>query len=94
MEELNDSTYSMEWIEGSELTSIRDKSIIKNELDFVRMAVILSQHLDILHSNSFFHCDIKPANIMVKYFIFIILRIFFIFIILRIFFTKYFFKIL
>eukprot|EP01091_Cochliopodium_minus_P004464 TRINITY_DN14358_c0_g1_i1.p1 TRINITY_DN14358_c0_g1~~TRINITY_DN14358_c0_g1_i1.p1 ORF type:complete len:310 (-),score=56.81 TRINITY_DN14358_c0_g1_i1:18-947(-) len=64
LEILNENTYSMEWIEGYDLSFIKDNSTIKNEIDFVRMGVILNQNLYILHSNDFYHCDIKPSNIM------------------------------
>jgi serine/threonine protein kinase len=57
----------MEWIEGKNLEYFKTNRIqckFNDELDFIRMVLILSQQVRYLHSKSIIHGDIKTKNIM------------------------------
>ena len=64
---LKDKYIIMEWIEGKNLEQFksgRSSCKFDEEIDFIRMALILSQQLRYLHLKSIIHGDIKTKNIM------------------------------
>jgi serine/threonine protein kinase len=64
---LKDKYMIMELIEGRNLEYFYKRNLaskFNDEIDFIRMALILSQQLSYLHSNDIIHGDIKRRNIM------------------------------
>jgi serine/threonine protein kinase len=55
----------IDWIEGKNLSekNLMSKEI-KNEIDFCRMILLLLREVELFHKNNFFHCDIRPENIV------------------------------
>ena len=60
----------MQWVEGNNIFKQNSKSSgVREEIDLVRMGILLLKELQVLHQANYFHCDIKPQNIMIfKYF--------------------------
>jgi serine/threonine protein kinase len=58
----------MDFINGknlSEMGTKNSKSLeIKDETDFLRMALLLLRELKVFHESGHFHCDIRPENIV------------------------------
>ena len=58
----------IEWIEGEKLNYFSQKKLKKaffsNEIDFIRMMLILLYQLQHLHSKNVVHRDIRPDNII------------------------------
>ena len=55
----------IDFIDGKNLNENNSKFCdIKDEIDFVRMALLLLRELEYFHKNDHFHCDIRPENII------------------------------
>jgi serine/threonine protein kinase len=55
----------MDMVEGKSLSDDSSmKNEIKDEIDFLRMAILLLRELKVFHESGHFHCDIRPENII------------------------------
>jgi hypothetical protein len=55
----------MDLIKGNNLHENNSKLCqINNEIDFLRMALLLLREMNIFHENDYFHCDISPKNVL------------------------------
>ena len=55
----------IDWIEGLNLNQNHSSGCeLKDEIDFVRMIVLILREINMFHQSDFFHCDIRPENIM------------------------------
>lgn len=56
----------LEYFHGEDLSNIIEKDVSISRVFIIKVFIIVSEALEILHSNGIIHRDVKPANIMIS----------------------------